>query len=518
MFEPISCIECRRRKVKCNRRNPCDQCTLRKAAIDCKYPTALRRRRAPDTEDSQELETLRSRLNDVESLLAGIQQKNQPEDAPMEELSKYLDHAALASMLKPLRESLENYEQSISYVFEEYDEPTALLLPRIMDNEDTETDFIAFLIAYFFQLGDHPYVSSTETYELVRQMHTLNQDGLLLLMILATSSRSLPANHPVLTETGLTAAEISERFMESYNKQRSYFTKESLATVQAYILACYHHMSFERVESGWKSMVAGVGAAWSINLHVVNPSRPIVPQERRCQIWAALSVLEATVCGTQGRPNLITIVGLQSDVLSTRQMTDTSNLCRQINIKTTTGLLMDYQSVLAFDAAIDDEVAKLEHSISEKPQIEGVILELLAVQAKLHQPHITSHPQSEKKMTLALTKFLYHIKNLVMVLGIDLNTRISLLQCRFVQVLIILYTYFHTGGSLLDRQTINNDLTTIINSGVWRENALAVVDMIVYNREKRVELNLDADSFPGIVYALSQNDFIPEDFFGAIVS
>ncbi|KAI8578315.1 hypothetical protein K450DRAFT_247251 [Umbelopsis ramanniana AG] len=518
MFEPISCIECRRRKVKCNRRNPCDQCTLRKAAMDCKYPTALRRRRAPDTEDSQELETLRSRLNDVESLLADIQQKNQPDDAPMEELSKYLDHAALASMLKPLRESLENYEQSISYVFEEYDDPTALLLPRIMDNEDTETDFIAFLIAYFFQLADHPYVSSAETYELVRQMHTLNQDGLLLLMILATSSRSLPSNHPVLTETGLTAGEISERFMESYNKQRSYFTKESLATVQAHILACYHHMAFERVESGWKSMVAGVGAAWSINLHVVNPSRPTVPQERRCQIWAALSVLEATVCGTQGRPNLITIAGLQSDVHSTKQMTDTSSLCRQINIQTTTGLLMDYHSVLAFDAAIDDEVAKLEHSLGGKPQIEGVILELLAVQAKLHQPHITSHPQSEKKMTFALTKFLYHLKNIVMVLGNDLNTRITLLQCRFVQVLIILYTYFHTGGSLLDRQTINNDLSSIIASGVWRENAKAVVDMIVYNPDKRVELNLDADSFPGMVYALTQSDFIPEDFFGAIVS
>ncbi|CAO3666926.1 unnamed protein product [Umbelopsis ramanniana] len=486
--------------------------------MDCKYPTALRRRRAPDTESSQELETLRSRLNDVESLLANIQEKNQPEDAPMEELSKYLDHAALASMLKPLRESLENYEESISFVYEEYDDPTALMLPRIMDNENMETDFIAFLIAYFFQLGDHPFVSRTETYDLVRQMHTLNQDGLLLLMILATSARSIPSNHPVLTETGLTAAEISERFMESYNKQRNYFTKESLATVQAHILACYHHMSFERVESGWKSMVAGVGAAWSINLHVVNPSRPIVTQERRCQIWAGLCVLEATVCGTQGRPNLITIAGLQSDVISTKNMTEISDLCRQINIQTTTGRLLNHQSVLAFDAAIDNEIAKMEPTISEIPQNEGVILELLAVQAKLHQPNITTHPQSEKKLAFVITKFLYHLKNIAILMGKDLNRRLTLVQCRFMQVLIILYTYLHTGGLLLDRQIINNELGNIIAASAWRENVEAMVDMIMYNRDKRIELNLDADSFPGMLYALTQSDFIPEDFFGAIVS
>lgn len=486
--------------------------------MDCKYPTALRRRRAPDTESSQELETLRSRLNDVESLLANIQEKNQPEDAPMEELSKYLDHAALASMLKPLRESLENYEESISFVYEEYDDPTALMLPRIMDNENMETDFIAFLIAYFFQLGDHPFVSRTETYDLVRQMHTLNQDGLLLLMILATSARSIPSNHPILTETGLTAAEISERFMESYNKQRNYFTKESLATVQAHILACYHHMSFERVESGWKSMVAGVGAAWSINLHVVNPSRPIVTQERRCQIWAGLCVLEATVCGTQGRPNLITIAGLQSDVISTKNMTEISDLCRQINIQTTTGRLLNHQSVLAFDAAIDNEIAKMEPTISEIHQNEGVILELLAVQAKLHQPNITTHPQSEKKLAFVITKFLYHLKNIAILMGKDLNRRLTLVQCRFMQVLIILYTYLHTGGLLLDRQIINNELGNIIAASAWRENVEAMVDMIMYNRDKRIELNLDADSFPGMLYALTQSDFIPEDFFGAIVS
>ncbi|KAH8548443.1 hypothetical protein BGW37DRAFT_507142 [Umbelopsis sp. PMI_123] len=516
MIEPISCIECRRRKIKCNRRNPCDQCTLRKAAMNCKYPVALRKRRAP-SESSEELENLRNRLNDVEALLANLQKDmTVEEEPPMEELSKYLDHAALSSMLKPLRESLESFEQSISYVYEEYDDPTSLLLPRIMENEDKETDFIAYLIAYFFQLGDHPYVSSVETYELVRQMHTLNQDGLLLLMILATASRSLPSNHPILVETGLTADEISERFMESYNKQRVHFVKDSLATVQAYILAAIHHMSFEKVEAAWKAIASGVGAAWSVNLHVMNPSRPSVPQIRRCQIWAALCMTETTVAGTTGRPNLITITGLQSEVPSIKISMDISLLCRQINIRTTSGTLMDYQTVLVFDAAIDNEIAKVEPTIANRPQNEGDVIELYAVQAKLHQPHITTHPQSEKKLTYAITKLLYHLGSLSSALGKDLNKRLTLVQCRFMQALIIMYTYLHAGGSLLDLPSVKHSLASLMAGGVWRKNVQGMASMILNDNAKRVELNLDPDSFPGMLYASTDANFLPANFFDDI--
>ncbi|GME68403.1 unnamed protein product [[Candida] boidinii] len=37
---PISCIECRRRKIKCNKINPCNQCV--KKGIECEYPAKFR--------------------------------------------------------------------------------------------------------------------------------------------------------------------------------------------------------------------------------------------------------------------------------------------------------------------------------------------------------------------------------------------------------------------------------------------------------------------------------------------
>jgi hypothetical protein len=37
-LQPLSCVTCRRRKVRCDRRNPCNHCT--KAGIDCVFPAA----------------------------------------------------------------------------------------------------------------------------------------------------------------------------------------------------------------------------------------------------------------------------------------------------------------------------------------------------------------------------------------------------------------------------------------------------------------------------------------------
>lgn len=37
---PISCISCRKRKIKCNKKKPCDQCLKRK--VDCEFPAKFR--------------------------------------------------------------------------------------------------------------------------------------------------------------------------------------------------------------------------------------------------------------------------------------------------------------------------------------------------------------------------------------------------------------------------------------------------------------------------------------------
>lgn len=51
-FNPRSCVTCRKRKVRCDKRHPCNNCT--KASIDCIFPSPgrapRRSRKPPDTE------------------------------------------------------------------------------------------------------------------------------------------------------------------------------------------------------------------------------------------------------------------------------------------------------------------------------------------------------------------------------------------------------------------------------------------------------------------------------------
>ena len=66
-LNPRSCVTCRRRKVRCDKKNPCNNCT--KAGIDCIFPGPGRAprtaRKPPDTE-------LLSRLRRLEGVVQSL--------------------------------------------------------------------------------------------------------------------------------------------------------------------------------------------------------------------------------------------------------------------------------------------------------------------------------------------------------------------------------------------------------------------------------------------------------------
>lgn len=61
-----SCVTCRRRKVRCNRRHPCSNCV--KAGIDCIFPTRRAPRKSRRPPESDILDRLRRLEGVVESL------------------------------------------------------------------------------------------------------------------------------------------------------------------------------------------------------------------------------------------------------------------------------------------------------------------------------------------------------------------------------------------------------------------------------------------------------------------
>ncbi|GAB5588880.1 hypothetical protein Unana1_03780 [Umbelopsis nana] len=257
----------------------------------------------------------------------------------------------------------------------------------------------------------------------------------------------------------------------------------------------------------------GLGAAIAIKFYVDDPSRNSVTQHLRAQVWAAVDRLESTLCAIMGRPNSISISGPKTEDPLIKLTTDASAVCRQANADSISCTPITYRNVLTLDAAFDNEAAKLERLIVPgKPHTETALVELYSVQAKLHQPHFSTHPQSEKKLVYSVTKFLFHFSNIIAVVGKTLTKRFALLQCRFMHVLVILYTYVHGGGALLDMAVLKQTLATIATLGsTWRENVEAMAQMIVMHRADAPEMELDVDSFIGLLYASTQPSNTQQD-------
>lgn len=72
-----SCVTCRRRKVRCNKRNPCSNCT--KAGIECIFPAPGRAPRRPKRPQDAEL---LSRLRRLESVIEQIREKKGNDASP----------------------------------------------------------------------------------------------------------------------------------------------------------------------------------------------------------------------------------------------------------------------------------------------------------------------------------------------------------------------------------------------------------------------------------------------------
>ncbi|KAJ5146189.1 transcriptional regulator family: Fungal Specific TF [Penicillium bovifimosum] len=77
----LSCNLCRRRKLRCDRKEPCSTCTARGLALSCAYPinqAPAQRRRAPgahETHRGRPEATVQDRLGQLEQIVVSLMQK-----------------------------------------------------------------------------------------------------------------------------------------------------------------------------------------------------------------------------------------------------------------------------------------------------------------------------------------------------------------------------------------------------------------------------------------------------------
>jgi hypothetical protein len=112
-LNPLSCVTCRRRKVRCDRRNPCNHCT--KAGIDCVFPTSSGRgfHHHPHDEASRQakkkqtelLTRLRRLEGVVEDLTQQLRARDGSESSPNAPGSSAQRHRSLASTAEDFDDS-----------------------------------------------------------------------------------------------------------------------------------------------------------------------------------------------------------------------------------------------------------------------------------------------------------------------------------------------------------------------------------------------------------------------------
>jgi hypothetical protein len=338
------------------------------------------------------------------------------------------------------------------------------------------------LITLFFDIGDHSYfVSQTEVRGLTErlQLDTIGTDEqLLLLIVLATAAR-YSGDCRLGTSTG---TEAGRQLHALYYSQRALIESDSLATVQAYVLEAEHLCSKELPEKAWTAMFDGVRAAFTLGLHVQDPSLSLIDQQRRAAVWVAVERIEAVFCPVIEWPNIIIAKSFNvkplSKLLQLKQTT--TELVRRLNWALSSFDPVSYQDILLIDDWLEDHQLRLRRQTATADlqlQLGCELATLFASHAKLHQIQFRRHPYSEKKMLQAIGSGLRVVEALNSVAKPSLSGRFPMVQCFLFQMMAALFAFLEAGR---DRGLVVEQLTTvrniIENGDDWRENVKAIYD------------------------------------------
>lgn len=323
---PISCIPCRRRKVRCNRRKPCNWCV--KNGLKCEFPTKFRnielRSGGLETPTDnyalaeevaqlrKEKQLMANRVKELEEKVAGLGPREGEiqitgETTELGEkyygplLSNYMiDMLQREKDRTPLSENVSDSKSSLSLPVEEPEKDNEtdesgqakkklpfLLAPGSSDEDNLLV--LIFLVQRFFSLFKYAnfisqplMINFVKNNNLIKEDEWENDDDLLLLhMILILLLRRLTpqdydnsglSSTPISSMTELTLETnrlIDKILSPEFIRLRHNLLNESVVTVQAHILCIEWHVIERLYEEAWSMMFHSCSIAYSIGLHVM---------------------------------------------------------------------------------------------------------------------------------------------------------------------------------------------------------------------------------------------------------
>lgn len=490
---PVSCIQCRRRKIKCNRGLPCDQCIKRTIPDQCKFPQKFRARVISGPIP-----------NPANMLTNGLSDMTLDENHPdwtspsavssstavehnveyfFDPSGKYFGPDSAYTMISPWRTSLDKSSGSKNSVTSDDEEGgiklRILFTLRVLTNSKENISFLRYIIDNFFTDYDHSsFIDHRGTLDIFDRLQAIGSkagdnskllwqlcdDCLLLCIIIATSCRSLDPNDSNVIQSGLAPQKLSALFWERYRLLRNCISSESLRTVQASCLEFEYAYHLGALEYAWMKSYNTLAAAYSLGLHSSDDADFDSDKiDLRNSIWAAVDHNDALIASVMGRPS-----GAMESLRD-----DENSIYNQIKLETSTAirnvsknLLLcsrnsertDYQKVLVADIAVSDAALSWQKFCGDlltsdialtSPSIllGRMTICLEGAHAKLHQPHFFSHPYSVQQIVRSVEKCCISADDLVaFITGVPIYQQFPMVECFFYQALVALFIMLRKMG------------------------------------------------------------------------
>ncbi|KAI5792032.1 fungal-specific transcription factor domain-containing protein [Geopyxis carbonaria] len=323
---PISCTNCRHRKTRCDRKQPCACCTRHGDGALCTYGSHARRPQAPD----HELVELRERLERLERTVKGQAQLPSPttsgsayEPLSPEESADGAEYthdssswAAVLGELGDLKTTLQaTYHAASSPAPPQPADPVVAELLSHLPPEHECRALVARYLTYFsslFHILHEPTLTAQLDVIFAGPAPPLPLLALLF-VVLGLSHLTQPSAPSAPSPTQRYNA-LALRALVSSN----FMSAPTLVAVQALLLLIYAtNLSSDTTSTAHALLGLATALATALDLHRPPRTHNAVEAEQRRRAWAALRMLDAVAASSFARPALILrgadAVGLPAD-------------------------------------------------------------------------------------------------------------------------------------------------------------------------------------------------------------
>ncbi|KAL6794067.1 fungal-specific transcription factor [Trichoderma sp. SZMC 28012] len=314
-----SCLECRRRKIKCDRSLPCAYCTRTK--LQCKYPSR-RQNIGPDEEGD-----LANRVHSIECALKSLDQRVTHIGSMLQHAAPSLSYSTASSSRNNLQVQQSQKDTSTRVLRSHHLQSLPFNFPvdvsRPLELAHPPPASILFLWQTYLDVVD-PLIKIFHVPSIQRQVMSISQGRkipdadteCLLFAIYYSTVIAIPAaecrqelheERPVLLQRFRNGVEESLR-------QINFWSSRNITALQAFVLYLICGRQDQNGPDISSQIGIAIGNAMKLNLHIDVPGMRAFDLEMRRRLWWQICTLDVRVAEEFGRDPFILEPSLRTEL------------------------------------------------------------------------------------------------------------------------------------------------------------------------------------------------------------